>query len=179
MVAFSGPVSAGPIESPKLPTDEVQTRQAAIDVVKARLAEAGTVPGDETLEAMPTDTLVAMAEASTSTLYAGRHYHHHRALYWATVGRVLARIRPGIVAIAVGAGLVAVVLQAIDVSAGASALVRALTIASFLTSAAMLGGACTAMILGHFMLGALFNGSCSNLVKSRGRRVEVEAVDRA
>jgi len=44
------------------------------------------------------------------------------------------------------------VLQAIDVSAGASSVVRALTIVSFLTSAAMLGGACTAMILGHWYL---------------------------
>jgi hypothetical protein len=73
-------------------------------------------------------------------------------VYWATVGRVLAKIRPAIVGIAVLAGLVAVVLQAVDVSAGASSVVRALTIASFLTSAAMLGGACTAMILGHWYL---------------------------
>jgi hypothetical protein len=73
-------------------------------------------------------------------------------LYWATVGRVLAKIRPAIVAVAVAAGLLAVVLQAIDVSAGASSAVRAMTIASFLTSAAMLGGACTAMILGHWYL---------------------------
>jgi hypothetical protein len=73
-------------------------------------------------------------------------------LYWATVGRVLANIRPAIVAIAVVAGSIAVVLQAIDVSAGASTTLRALTIASFLTSAAMLGGACTAMILGHWYL---------------------------
>jgi len=73
-------------------------------------------------------------------------------LYWATIGRVLAKIRPGIVAVAVLAGLTAVVLQAVDVSAGASGVVRALTIASFLTSAAMLGGACTAMILGHWYL---------------------------
>jgi hypothetical protein len=73
-------------------------------------------------------------------------------LYWATVGRMLAKIRPAIVAVAVVAGLVAIVLQAIDVSAGGSSVVRALTIASFLTSAAMLGGACTAMILGHWYL---------------------------
>ena len=73
-------------------------------------------------------------------------------LYWSTVGRVLAKIRPAIVAVAVVAGLIAIVLQAIDVSAGASTVVRALTIASFLTSAAMLGGACTAMILGHWYL---------------------------
>ena len=73
-------------------------------------------------------------------------------LYWATVGRVLAKIRPAIVAVAVVAGLTAVVLQALDVSAAGSPAVRALTIASFLTSAAMLGGACTAMILGHWYL---------------------------
>ena len=73
-------------------------------------------------------------------------------LYWATVGRVLAKIRPAIVAVAVVAGLIAVVLQALDVSAGGSPTVRALTVSSFLTSAAMLGGACTAMILGHWYL---------------------------
>lgn len=73
-------------------------------------------------------------------------------LYWATVGRVLAKIRPAIVAVAVIAGVIAVVLQALDVSAGGSLTVRALTVASFLTSAAMLGGACTAMILGHWYL---------------------------
>ena len=73
-------------------------------------------------------------------------------LYWATVGRVLAKIRPAIVAVAVAGGLVAVVLQALDVSAGWALPFRALTVASFLTSAAMLGGACTAMILGHWYL---------------------------
>jgi protein NrfD len=73
-------------------------------------------------------------------------------LYWATVGRALAAVRPAIVALAVGAGLAAVVLQAIAVSIDRSGAVQALTAASFLTSAAMLGGACTAMILGHWYL---------------------------
>ena len=73
-------------------------------------------------------------------------------LYWATVGRVLARIRPAIVAASVAGGLFAIVLQALDVSAGWALPLRALTVASFLTSAAMLGGACTAMILGHWYL---------------------------
>jgi protein NrfD len=73
-------------------------------------------------------------------------------LYWATIGRMLARVRPVIVAIAVLAGLAAVVLQAICVSADRSVAVQVLTVASFLTSAAMLGGACTAMILGHWYL---------------------------
>jgi hypothetical protein len=73
-------------------------------------------------------------------------------LYWATVGRSLARIRPAIVGVAVTGGLIAIVMQALDVSSGQSPAVRALTVASFLTSAAMLGGACTAMILGHWYL---------------------------
>lgn len=73
-------------------------------------------------------------------------------LYWATIGRVLAKIRPAIVAVAVVGGLAAIVLQALDVSAGWALPLRALTVASFLTSAAMLGGACTAMILGHWYL---------------------------
>jgi protein NrfD len=73
-------------------------------------------------------------------------------LYWATVGRTLASIRPRIVAVACAAGALAVVLQAIDVTAGWSPTVTALTVASFLTSAALLGGTCTAMILGHWYL---------------------------
>jgi protein NrfD len=73
-------------------------------------------------------------------------------LYWATIGRTLAKIRPAIVATAVTAGLTAVVLQAVGISADGSPVVEVLTVASFLTSAAMLGGACTAMILGHWYL---------------------------
>jgi protein NrfD len=73
-------------------------------------------------------------------------------LYWATVGRALAKIRPAIVAVAVVGGVIAIVLQALDVSADRSLPFRVLTVASFLTSAAMLGGACTAMILGHWYL---------------------------
>jgi len=44
------------------------------------------------------------------------------------------------------------VLQAIDVTAGWPLIVRALAVASFLSSAALLGGTCTAMILGHWYL---------------------------
>ena len=73
-------------------------------------------------------------------------------LYWATVGRALASIRPAIVVTAVAAGLVAIVAQAIAAVPDGPALLQAMTIASFLTSAALLGGACTAMILGHWYL---------------------------
>jgi hypothetical protein len=73
-------------------------------------------------------------------------------LYWATVGRALASVRPAIVAVACGSGLVALVAQALDVSADAGFGGQAMVVASFLSSAALLGGACTAMILGHWYL---------------------------
>jgi protein NrfD len=73
-------------------------------------------------------------------------------VYWATVGRGLARLRPVILGSACAAGLVALLAQAIDASEGRATPLQALTIASFLSSAALLGGACTAMILGHWYL---------------------------
>jgi hypothetical protein len=57
-------------------------------------------------------------------------------LYWATVGRALASIRPLIVTVACAGGVLALVLQAIEVTTGWSATVTAMTMASFLTSAA-------------------------------------------
>ena len=74
------------------------------------------------------------------------------AIYWATVGRTLASIRPLIVSIAVGAGLIAIVAQAFVAVSGQGNALVAMTIASFLSSAALLGGTCTAMILGHWYL---------------------------
>jgi protein NrfD len=73
-------------------------------------------------------------------------------IYWATVGRMLASIRPALVAVGVAGGLIAIVCEALAVTAGRSAASQALTIASFLSSAALLGGTCTAMILGHWYL---------------------------
>jgi protein NrfD len=74
-------------------------------------------------------------------------------LYWSTVGRILTKIRPAILALAVVTGVIAVALQGLSVGlASRSWPMVALTLASFLTSAAMLGGACTAMILGHWYL---------------------------
>jgi protein NrfD len=73
-------------------------------------------------------------------------------VYWATVGRMLASIRPLLVATAVGAGLLAIVSEALAVSAGRAVTTQLMTIASFLSSAALLGGACTAMVLGHWYL---------------------------
>ena len=72
--------------------------------------------------------------------------------YWATIGRGFASVRPLLVAVGVGGGAVALVIQAIAVSSGWSMPMRALTVASFLSSAVLLGGTCTAMILGHWYL---------------------------
>ena len=73
-------------------------------------------------------------------------------VYWATIGRMLARIRPMIMAIGVGGGLLAVVLQAIAFAVGDTVPMQLLTAVSFVSSAALLGGTCTAMILGHWYL---------------------------
>jgi len=73
-------------------------------------------------------------------------------MYWATVGRTLAAIRPLLVWTAVGGGLLAIIAQAIVVVADNPLPMLVLTIASFLSSAALLGTACTAMILGHWYL---------------------------
>ena len=73
-------------------------------------------------------------------------------VYWATVGRMLAKVRPVLLWVAIGGGLTAVILQGIVVSAAAPGLLVLLTVASFLSSVALLGGACGAMILGHWYL---------------------------
>ena len=49
-------------------------------------------------------------------------------------------------------GVVALVAQALAASSDRAMTTQALTIASFLSSAALLGGACTAMVLGHWYL---------------------------
>ena len=72
--------------------------------------------------------------------------------YWATIGRIFTTARTAILAAAAIAGLIAIALQGLEISSGSSSPVVALTVLSFLTSALMLGGACTAMILGHWYL---------------------------
>jgi protein NrfD len=73
-------------------------------------------------------------------------------IYWATIGRMLAAIRPALVGVAVGGGVLAVVLQSLAIVGDRGLPAQVLTVASFLSSAALLGGACTAMILGHWYL---------------------------
>jgi hypothetical protein len=71
---------------------------------------------------------------------------------WATIGRLFTRFRTAILAGAATAGVAAIVMQAVEFSRTAPPAIAALTIASFVTSSLLLGGACTAMILGHWYL---------------------------
>jgi hypothetical protein len=73
-------------------------------------------------------------------------------VYWVIVGRALSRWRPWLARGAGAAGLAAVWAQGGEAAAGAGQVWQTLTAASFATSAALLGGACTAMILGHWYL---------------------------
>jgi protein NrfD len=73
-------------------------------------------------------------------------------VYWATIGRMLARVRPAILGFSVVSGLLAIVVEALTLTTMRSLPTQILTVASFLSSAALLGGACTAMILGHWYL---------------------------
>ena len=73
-------------------------------------------------------------------------------LYWVTVGRILAAVRPALLWTTTLAGGVTLVAQAGVLAADLPVTSTALVVGSFLTSAALLGGACTAMIFGHWYL---------------------------
>jgi protein NrfD len=91
--------------------------------------------------ALSRTALVALAAAEAAMV-----------LYWATVGRALAAVRPLILGTASVAGAVAIAAQALATAGGRPAATQAMTVASFFSSAALLGGACTAMVLGHWYL---------------------------
>jgi hypothetical protein len=97
-------------------------------------------PSEETGAAART-ALVALAAAEAAIV-----------LYWATVGRALASIRPAILGAACLLGGGAVVAQALAGAAGRPLWTQVLAVASFLSSTAFVGGACTAMVLGHWYL---------------------------
>jgi protein NrfD len=73
-------------------------------------------------------------------------------LYWSTIGRALASIRPALVAVGCFSGIVTLVAQAMAATVGSTLDFKVLTAASFLSSSALLGGTSTAMILGHWYL---------------------------
>jgi protein NrfD len=73
-------------------------------------------------------------------------------IYWSTVGRVLSGLRPVLLWTAAIGGVGALAAQGHALWAADMGPWPVLTIASFLSSAALLGGTCTAMILGHWYL---------------------------
>jgi protein NrfD len=73
-------------------------------------------------------------------------------LYWATIGRMLASLRGLFLWTGLIAGAGALGMQALALAPSTDRLGLALTALSFVTSAALLGGACTAMVLGHWYL---------------------------
>ena len=71
-------------------------------------------------------------------------------IYWIIAGRLWAWLRPPLAVTASLAGAAAVVMHGL--AAAGDVTGSTLTAVSTLTSAALLGGACTAMILGHWYL---------------------------
>ncbi|HAK55357.1 MAG: hypothetical protein QF463_01710 [Vicinamibacterales bacterium] len=72
--------------------------------------------------------------------------------YWAIIGRVLASLRPALLWVSLLAGAAAIVAQGAAVGSSLTVAPTAVAVASFLTSAALLGSSCTAMSLGHWYL---------------------------
>jgi hypothetical protein len=73
-------------------------------------------------------------------------------LFWITVGRMAKALQPGLLWTAVVASGVMLVAQAFGVALVQPVSMPVLAVASFASSAALLGGTCTAMILGHWYL---------------------------
>tara|TARA_B100001079_G_scaffold256639_1_gene253281 strand:- start:80 stop:889 length:810 start_codon:yes stop_codon:yes gene_type:complete len=73
-------------------------------------------------------------------------------LFWITVGRMAKALQPGLLWTTVVASGVMLVAQAFGVASTQPVSMPVLAVASFLSSAALLGGTCTAMILGHWYL---------------------------
>ena len=75
------------------------------------------------------------------------------AIYWVIAGRAWGKFRPYLAMVASAAGAVAAVLHGLGAATvSGSVSGSALTVLSNLTSVGLLGGACTAMVLGHWYL---------------------------
>ena len=73
-------------------------------------------------------------------------------VYWASIGRALSALRPFLLWATVIGGVITMVTQGFNMSTGDMVALPLLTILSFLSSSALLGSTCTAMILGHWYL---------------------------
>jgi hypothetical protein len=70
-------------------------------------------------------------------------------VYWIIAGRAFGKLRPLLATVAALAGAAAIIFHGLAAPSSAG---PALTAATMLTSAGLLGGACTAMVLGHWYL---------------------------
>ena len=73
-------------------------------------------------------------------------------VYWASIGRALSALRPFLLWATVIGGVITMVTQGFNMSTVDMVALPLLTILSFLSSSALLGSTCTAMILGHWYL---------------------------
>ena len=115
------------------------TGLAALLIASGFAARGSTAPG-----LLPVVVTLALAVTELALV-----------IYWATVGRMWVKIRPVLLPAAATGGLVALIAQALAVPLRGQIpffTETLLTIASFVSSAMLLGGACGAMILGHWYL---------------------------
>ncbi len=127
----------------------VVSREAGVKFFRFNAGMAGILIG-AAIALRPSD--LSPSSATTIGLASLAVAEAAIVIYWASVGRGLASIRPALVTIACGGGLVALVAQAIAATAYGATGFTVLTMASFLSSAVLLGGASTSMILGHWYL---------------------------
>ncbi len=99
----------------------------------------------------PDPALTKHAVTSTASLTALGVALGCLTVYWIIAGRVLARLRPVLAIVAAVAGVVAAALHGFN-AAAPSVSGATLTALSAVASVGLLGGACTAMVLGHWYL---------------------------
>ena len=98
----------------------------------------------------PDPTVVGGAVAHRGAVIALATALASLTIYWIIAGRVWGWLRPPLATVAALAGGTAIVMHGI--AASSTVTCEVLTAASALSSAALLGGACTSMVLGHWYL---------------------------
>lgn len=94
----------------------------------------------------------AQAVANTASVAALGVVLASLTVYWLIAGRVMAWLRPWLASLASVAGLVAITMNAHGAVYALTISGGLLASASAISSAALLGGTCTAMVLGHWYL---------------------------
>ncbi len=87
MLVFSNPAAAGMVATPRAAAGEDPGREAALAVLKSRLAEVPEAARG--LDQLPTSELLALSSAVEAAEHAGRHGHFDRRWFWWTIGILL------------------------------------------------------------------------------------------